>query len=224
MASTLSPAFAAAAHPVQPPRDAAQEANHRVANNLAMVAGLVRIHARSLATESGPMTRADACALLEEISHRIEAVGRLHRLLANLDSGSDVDLADYLCDVSQAVVSSLTATGSARLTQDSDAGCLVAAERALPLGLIVGELVTNAVKYAHPAGVEGTIMVSCRRRGHSIVVQITDDGVGLPDDFNPAHADSLGLRLTRSLAAQLGATLAFRNGGTGLSVELALPA
>jgi two-component sensor histidine kinase len=219
---TLSPA--AESQPLATPRDAAAEANHRVANSLAMVAGLIHIHARGIAAQAGSMDRAQVCVLLEEISHRIDAVGRLHRLLANLDSGTDIDLAAYLREIAEVVVSSLSFAGRARLVHDGTAGCLIAAERALPLGLIVGEVVTNAVKYAHPTGVVGTVTVACRRAKEKIVVRVTDDGVGLPDGFDPAHAGSLGLRLTRSLAVQIGATLSFRDTGTGLSVELALPA
>lgn len=224
MPSTSSPAFAPEPHPVSPPRDAAAEANHRIANSLAMVASLIQIHARDIAAETGAMERAEVCTLLEEIGHRVDTVGRLHRLLAHLDSGTDIDLSNYLREISEAVVSSLSIAGGGQLAFEGAAGCRIATERALPLGLMVSELVTNAVKYAHPTSVAGTILVACWRRNGKIVVQIVDDGVGLPDGFDPAHTDSLGLRLARSLAAQLGATLAFSNTGTGLSVEVALPA
>ncbi len=219
---TLSPT--SAFESVSAARDAAAEANHRIANNLAMVAGLVRIQARGIAAESGAMSRAEVGALLEEIGHRIDTVGHLHRLLSGLVSGSDVDLSDYLRKISQAVVESLSFAGRATLLHDGDETCPVSAERALPLGLIVGELVTNAVKYAHPSGVAGIVTVGCWRKGDKIVVSIGDDGVGLPEGFNPAHADSLGLRLARSLAAQIGATLAFQSVGIGLTIDLTLPA
>lgn len=220
--STAQPA--PALQPVSVERDAAAEANHRVANSLAMVAALIQIHARGIAAQPGSMARSEVCVLLEEIGHRIDAVGRLHRLLANLPAGSDIELGDYLHEISEAVVSSMSFAGRARLRHESDDGCRLAAERALPLGLMVSELVTNAVKYAHPSGVFGTIAVACRRRPGKIIVEITDDGVGLPEGFDPAHADSLGLRLARSLAAQLGATLAFRDTGAGLTVAIGLPA
>src|SRR5205807_7397947 len=103
--------------------------------------------------------------------------------------------------------------------------CSVPAAMALPLGLIAGELVTNAIKYAHPADVAGRIKLACRRSsGGDITIEISDDGVGLPEGIEPTERGQLGFRMVRSLADQLGAAIAFHSDALGLRVTLQIPA
>ena len=92
------------------------------------------------------------------------------------------------------------------------------------MGFIIGEVVTNAVKYAHPAGVKGRIDVGCHARPEgAILVQIADDGVGLPEGFDPRRDGGLGMRMVRMRAGQLGANLAFESTSMGLTVRLLIP-
>ena len=211
-----------ASGPISAPNDAVAEANHRIANNLALVASLVRMQARDLQTNAPGVGNQGVQLLLEEIGGRIETIGRLHRLLVQGCSGF-VDLTAYLNEISEAVVSSLAFAGKARLAHVSDRATMVPAECALPVGLIVGELVTNAVKYAHPTGVSGRIAVGYRVLPSVIVVEVSDDGVGLPEGFDAATDGGLGLQLVRSLAVQLGATLDFIDREAGLTVTLSVP-
>lgn len=204
--------------------DSIAEANHRIANNLTLIASMVRMHARTLSDRAEPLTNESARALLEEIGTRIEQVAHLHGLMAGQEHGEPVNLSDYLRDICETVVSSLTFLGKAKLHYGSHSECVIAPGRALPVGLVVGELVTNAVKYAHPAGVTGDIMVTCNKFDDVIVVIISDDGIGLPETFDPMRHGGLGLRLVRSLAAQVNAKLVFNDTGIGLSVELHIPA
>ncbi len=74
---------------------------------------------------------------------------------------------------------------------------MIGPERALPLGFIVVEFFTNAVKYAHPSGVTGMLSVACRHGNGSITVDVADDGVGLPDGFNRMVSGGLRFRLAR---------------------------
>jgi two-component sensor histidine kinase len=99
---------------------------------------------------------------------------------------------------------------------------MVRADQATPVALIVSELVTNALKYAHPTGVAGRIQVSCRSVGGGLVVEVTDDGVGLSETFDPHTDGGLGFRVVRGLARQLGAKLVYESGGIGLTVRLLL--
>ena len=112
------------------------------------------------------------------------------------------------------------------LTHAHSGAATLAADRARSIGLIVGELVSNAVSYAHPAGVWGRIDVTSRSDcpAGTVWVEITDDGVGLPVSFDPMVDGGSGLTSVRSLADQLGATLHFSDGGVGLSVRLDVPA
>jgi two-component sensor histidine kinase len=200
------------------------EANHRIANNLALIASVIRLQAADFSAKNQPLTSEQVRQALEEASGRIEAVGRLHRLLADLGRARMVELGAYLRQVTEAVVSSLAPKMRVRLHHTSTEGCLMLSEPSLRIGLIAGELVTNAIKYAHPTGVAGCISVGCRRRADAtLVVEVADDGVGLPEGFDANVEGALGIRVLRSLAQQLGARLTFHNTGLGLRVELLVP-
>jgi two-component sensor histidine kinase len=201
------------------------ESNHRIANNLTLIAGLLRLQAAGIARAGEPLSATDACAQLEEAGGRIETVGRLHRLLAARGQEPWLDLGDYLRDIAEASIASMTSTSDTVLRLVSTAGRQIPTRQALPVGFIVGELVTNAVKYAHPAGVNGVIELGCHKaRGGATMIRVADDGVGLPDGFDATRGGGLGMRMVRSLAGQLGARLDFVPEEIGLTVELTLPA
>jgi two-component sensor histidine kinase len=200
------------------------ESNHRIANNLTLIAGLLRLQAADLAKAGATLSAEDACLLLQEVGGRIETVGRLHRLLADAGRGERLDLHQFLHDIAVAAIGSMSRAGDMTLGPAMGDVCAIPAQQALPVGFVVGELVTNAVKYAHPAGVRGSIELSCHARPEgAILIQIADDGVGLPEDFDPRRDGGLGLRMVRMLADQLGANLAFESTGIGLAVRLLIP-
>jgi two-component sensor histidine kinase len=201
--------------------DVAAEANHRTGNNLFLIAGLGVKHPQRIAHDERRRSR----IILEEFGGRLDTVARLHRLLASGQQKASIHIANYLRDIAEAVISSLSVAGKAELQFVSDPGCSLPPKEALSLGLIVGELVTNAVKYAHPTGIAGTITLSCRRAsGGNITIEISDDGVGLPEGVDPIKSDDFGFRLVRSLADQLGATIAFYSDCLGLRFVLHMPA
>jgi len=83
---------------------------------------------------------------------------------------------------------------------------------AIPCGLIINELVSNAFKYAFPKGEEGDISVRFGQKDHrTLSLSVRDSGVGFPEDKNPEDCDSLGLKLVRSLSEQIGGTIKYRN-------------
>lgn len=202
------------------------EANHRIANNLAMVAGLVRLHASSVSSgRQESFTRADVRQLLDEIGSRIETVGRLHRLLSYSAPRSAVNLSDHLEETCEALVATMSDRTTISLSFRADGECAVHPDSAGPVALIVSELVTNAIKHAHPAGAPGKILIRCGPGlGGGLYVDVEDDGVGLPESFDPWSDGGLGFRVVRNLAYQLGARLAFDMNGLGLRVKLIVPA
>ena len=202
-----------------------REANHRIANNLAMIAGLVRLHASNVTSGRADIfSRRDVRGLLDEIGSRIETVGRLHRLLSNPSAEGTIDLAVHLEETCDTLVATLP-HDEISLSFRASGPCMVAPDTAGPIGLVVAELITNAVKHAHPAGAPGKILVRCGPGlGGGIFVDVEDDGVGLPEDFDPWKDGGLGFRVVRNLAYQLGARLAFDMDGLGLKVKLIVPA
>ncbi len=200
------------------------ESNHRIANNLTLIAGLLRLQAADVAKAGGSLSAQDVCVLLEEVGGRIETVGRLHRLLAQVGHGETLNLHQFVHDIAEAAIGSMALAGNMVLGPMISAACTIPAQQALPIGFVVGELVKNSVKYAHPASVKGRIDLGCYRRpGGAILIQVSDDGVGLPEGFDPAKDGGLGMRMVRMLSDQLGASLTFESTAIGLTVRLLIP-
>ncbi|THD60321.1 sensor histidine kinase [Phenylobacterium sp.] len=200
-----------------------REAHHRIANNLALIAGFVRLQASKISKDRQPLSAAETCLLLEEVEVRIQTVGRLHHLLAVGENSGLIDVSEYLRSICGILSQSVCNSRSVDLNCDART-CMVAPQAAALLGLIVTELVTNAVKYAHPAGAPGRVAVLCRDdRGDGVVLSVSDDGVGLPEGFDPQVDGGLGLRVIRSLADQLDAELGFDSGPLGLTVTVIAP-
>ena len=204
--------------------DRLSEAQHRIANNLALIAGYTRLQATRLNKAGRPLSAREACIVLEEVAARIETVGELHRLLSGSlgDIEGGVDLGRFLAKLCSSLMETVSFAGDTTITHKDSGGCMVRPDQATPVALIVSELVTNALKYAHPSGIAGRIRVSCRSISGGLVVEVTDDGVGLSEDFNPLTDGGLGFRVVRGLARQLGADLVYESRGVGLTVRLTL--
>jgi two-component sensor histidine kinase len=205
------------------PDDVAAEAEHRIANHLGIVAALIRSQAANL-PEEPMLPRAVVRGLLQEMSVRIDAVGRLHRLLMHQNGRAVVDLAKYLREI-VAAMGTLAGAERTQFSFDLDPDYITSPKHGVAIGLLVGEAITNALKYAHPAGVAGNIHISSRgmpERG--FVIEVADDGVGLPEGFDPAISPGAGLRLMRALAEQTGGRLDLKQCEIGLRVRLEVPA
>lgn len=200
------------------------ESNHRIANNLTLIAGMLRLRASDIARQGRGMSAEEASLMLAEVGERIQTVGRLHRLLAQAEGGEALELGEYLHDIAATAVGSMSMSGAMVLERGRISPCKAHPREALLIGFIVGELVTNSVKYAHPSGVSGRIQFSCEPRPEgAVLIVVADDGVGLPDGFNPRRDGGLGMRTVRGLADQLGATLTFDSNGVGLTARLLVP-
>jgi two-component sensor histidine kinase len=198
------------------PETLAFEARHRLVNSLTVIASVVRMHARTIANRTEPVPVEDVRLVLEEVGVRLEAVGRLHGCLAPADSPGNTDLANYLREVAQSVVASLSFAGQMQLSFNIPAECLVPSHTA--------ELVMNAIKYAHPSGIAGHLLIGCYRTSDAIAVEVVDDGVGFPEGFHPKTDGNFGLQLVRCLADQLKAQLVLDDTGLGVSARLSIPA
>jgi two-component sensor histidine kinase len=206
--------------------DPAAETDHRIANSLGLIVSLVRTHARNVARGGKDWRPEQVRLLLEEMAGRIETVGRLHRLVSRQTGGDEdsTDLSDYLKEICDGLLGALSSAARFSIVQAPSRDCTVRVQQALPLGLIVCEVVTNAIKYSHPANTRGMIMVACGREPDgSVFVEVADDGVGLPEGFDVARDGGHGLRLVRGLAEQLMATYSFVDGGLGLRFRLSIP-
>ncbi len=208
-----------------PVSDPVVEAHHCIANNLAIIAGLIRSELLTLARKAQADTGYTR-RLLQQMSLRIDAVGRLHRLLMNTNHGGTVELCTYLREVVDAVTCSLTDTEHTKIVCSFGEQATISAKQAAAIGLFVVEALVNSIKHAHPMDESGTIWINCNRAGTaSLLVEIIDDGAGTSLDVDAPALRRIGsgARLMRGIAHDVGAELAFIKGNPGQIVRLELP-
>ena len=173
-----------------------QEIHHRVKNNLQIICSLLNLQTEAIET---PQLR----AALSESRNRVRSMALIHEKLYQSPDLAHIDLGDYLESLAASLVRSATdASGRVRLRVEAVAVPLDI-DRAVPCGLIVNELVTNAFKYAFPGARAGTIMVELRARGDDLTLIVRDDGVGMNADLDWENSDSIGLGLVAALTQQL---------------------
>ena len=212
-----------------------QEIHHRVKNNLAMVSSIIGLQKSEFSDER------NLNGVFEELQARIRAIAAVHEQLHETGSISRVQLADYLRKILGAVQLSLAeASGRVTISHDFEEVTVTAGEAA-PVGLIVTEAITNALKHAFPDGRSGKVSVRVRRQSGTerlrrVEVRIRDDGVGMEHQEPNAQGgnqpgssgassgagSSLGMVLMKSLAEQLHGTLSLTHDG-GTTLLLSFP-
>lgn len=200
------------------------EVNNRISNSLALLASTVSMRAAGLSRRDEPMAAHEVAATLQEITARIAIVGHLHRLIAIQPGATHAEFGPHLRELCRLFISTLAREQVVLVETEIDDG-RVSADNFLPLSLIVTEVVTNALKHAHPAGAPGKLTIGCRREpGGAIAVSVADDGVGFPEDYDFVAHGAIGSRTIHMLAEQIDAEIAFDSRPTGLRFELRLPA
>jgi PAS domain S-box-containing protein len=188
------------------------EVNHRAKNSLAIAASLLSIQGRR---QADPKVQ----DLFAEAQDRLVAMSRVHDLLSKSESAQRVNLSTYVHDLCEALQPMAEDDDRIRLQAHMEDGILVDAETAVPLGIVVTELVTNAFKYAYPAPRSGTIRAEGRRApGGRVEVVIQDDGIG----FSTMREGSLGYGLVRTLVGQIGGEMEIQT-EPGLRVTISFP-
>jgi PAS domain S-box-containing protein len=188
------------------------EVNHRAKNSLAIAASLLAIQGRR---QLDPAVR----ALFEEAHDRLNAMARVHDLLSKSEQAQRVDVSVYVADLCGALKPITENDDRIRLEAKMDDGMLVDADTAVPLGIVLTELITNAVKYAFPAPRSGMILVQARRSQPGwIELVVRDDGIGM----SSLREGSLGYGLVRSLVQQIRGEIDVRS-DAGLTVTISFP-
>ncbi len=198
------------------------EADHRIANHYAMLASHVRLKTEALARQPTEPSRKEMRLLLESIGVHIDAVASLHRILITDRLQSSTDLGQHLHNICNAFRSG--PSSDCVLAEDFEPACALPLDQLLPVTQIFAELITNAIKYSLTNGEAGTIRARCGKEiGGAIVVEVIDEGCGLPKGFDPKTAGGLGFRLVRTLSEQVGGLLDYQSSGKGLRFRLTLP-
>lgn len=181
------------------------ELQHRIKNSFSIITGLVELEAARAET-------ARERELLQHIQNKIGALTKLYDILYANRSIADVRLDHYLEKLCSAIVSSystqMKAVGfSTKLDQIT-----LDVRRAVPIGLILNELVTNSIKHAFPGGRDGSIRVSLERESGVITLEVADDGVGLPRGLPPAGPSCMGMMIVEALTGQIRGEMELRRG------------
>ncbi|GJE16669.1 sensor histidine kinase [Methylobacterium marchantiae] len=193
-----------------------REMSHRVKNSLAVVAGFLALQARGSDDDKVKEALGDART-------RVEAVAAVHDQLWRQPTLGAIDVAGFL----EALCGKLQENARSHVIRCEAARLDIPADLAIPLGLFVNELVTNAIKYAYPDG-GGEIRVTARPHPEGgLIIGVADDGAGLPEGFDPteARSASLGMRIINNLGRQLGGPLSVAPDvkGAHFSLRMALP-
>ena len=185
------------------------EVDHRVKNNLTMIGSLLRLQARGI---SDPSILARLDAMLE----RVDALASVHRRLYQSDDVTRFDAGAFAVNLANDVVAS---SGRGEIAVEADAVPLdIASTNASALGLVLNEIVTNAVKHGFADGRAGTLTVTARREGDRGIIDIADDGPGF--DATATSEDGLGRVLIRRLSRQVGADVAWSSAEPGARVTI----
>ncbi len=180
------------------------EVHHRVKNNLQIVYSLLDL-------QSSRITDQTALDMLRDSQNRIRSMGLIHQTLYQSKDFAKVDFRHFLDSLVPMLVGSYGASPDRIGVSIEAEQVLLPINAAIPFGLIVNELISNALKHAFPRGRRGQIRVrSSSEPGGRTVLSVADDGIGIPDGVDLAKTSTLGLQLVTLLADQLGSKIAMR--------------
>jgi two-component sensor histidine kinase len=160
---------------------------------------------------------------LETLGSRVAALSALYDILYDTGGIGDIPLADYLERIIAAAAERLGADARGIVVDRHVAPVSMDMKRAVSLGLVANELVTDCLKHAFPDGRKGRVSVRLTADGASYLLVVEDDGVGLPPGFDAEAAGGFGFKLVELLAGQLGAEFSF-GAEMGASFSLRVPA
>jgi two-component sensor histidine kinase len=198
-----------------------REVHHRVKNNMAAIIGLFNLQRQNIVE---PQVQ----TILGELSSRVKAMSLVHEKLYRSESLTRIDFQDYLQSLILHLQTSFSAPG---IRFEAKAfGVEVPLDLAVPCGMIVNELITNAIKYAFPgerpatAGRDNCILITMSRDNDILSLSVADNGIGLPPGFDFDTSKTIGLALVRMLGRhQLGGQYTIeRNGGTRFTLAFSL--
>lgn len=190
-----------------------KEADHRIKNSLQIVSTLLHMHADNAGTAAGQFH--DAAA-------RVAAIAAVHRQLHNSDDVETVAIDRYLADLCQEIAAASSSADQAwTLTVDADP-LVIRTDLAVPLGLIVNELVTNAIQHSRPSSKGGRVQIALKTAPDQFSISVCDEGNG-----TPLHADTqtsgIGARMIEAFVRQIDATITKGRSSAGYRVTVTVP-
>lgn len=191
-----------------------REIHHRVKNNLQVVSSL-------LSLQSDSIKDAEARQAFQEGQDRVYSMTLIHQNLYQTDNLTSMDIKEYIEKLADSLFQSYNIRQeNIQLSIDAES-LLIDVDTLIPIGLILNELLSNALKHAFPAGEEGQIDVIFKQEAEALLLSVKDDGVGIPNDKLEDHSSSFGMTLIKSFAKKLGAEfITDTQHGTSLSLRI----
>jgi PAS domain S-box-containing protein len=181
-----------------------QEVHHRVKNNLQVISSMLNLQRRFI---NDPLM----LDILEESQNRISTMSFIHESLYQNTDFSSISFAVYLERLATNLIHSYSKLSCHVSLETKLDEVHINLKQAIPCGLIVNELVSNALKYAYIGQAEGTLFLRIEQKGDTLEIEVADDGVGLPEGFNFESNDSLGVYLVQALTDQIDGELIVDN-------------
>ncbi|MDM8541488.1 histidine kinase dimerization/phosphoacceptor domain -containing protein [Desulfococcaceae bacterium HSG9] len=176
-----------------------KEIHHRVKNNMQVISSLLSLQANQIEDEH-------MRGLFKESQNRIRSMALIHEKLYGNSDLAQIEFEDYLYTLASNIFRSYLKTGIQFIIEAED--IFLDIKIAIPCGLLINELISNALKYAFPEGRTGNIYITmCPTDDNDLVITVRDDGIGFPEGIDFRDTDSFGLQLVNMMAEQLSGTI-----------------
>jgi PAS domain S-box-containing protein len=189
-----------------------REVHHRVNNNLQILISLLNLQSRTI-------TDPQVTAALKESTQRIRAMSMVHEKLYMGRDLTHIEFISYLSSLTKSQVAFYQLDPGKVTIETTGENILLDINTAIPLGLVMNELVSNALKHAFPGDRKGTIRIDAREKADRLEIIFSDNGIGIPEGFDWKTAPSLGLQLVNILIDQISGTIELdRSSGTAFTI------
>jgi len=190
-----------------------KELHHRVKNNLQILSSLISFQIKD---DNGARVN----QILTECKDRVKTIAIIHDKLYQSEDMTSIEVRKLISDIANSLIYSFRDTGSQIDLILNIQDISIGIDIAIPIGLIINEIVSNSVKYAFPSKMNGEVCIDFHAMNGEFVLNVHDNGIGLPEDFNTEKSDSLGMYLIYTLAEQLNGRAEFiRNNGTTVKIH-----
>ena len=189
-----------------------REIHHRVKNNLQIILSLISLQSRNIKDQKLLDT-------MGEFQNRIMAMAHIHERMCRAEDISRIDLSEIVTFLGTSLFKSYKVDPQHIRLNVEMKDLQITIDSAIPISLIINELVSNSIKHGFPKGTPGEISLAIQSEDHTLTILFKDNGVGIPQDLDWQNAKSLGLRLVISLVEQLSGTIELdRNAGTAFTI------
>ncbi|MBI4813260.1 MAG: PAS domain S-box protein [Methanobacterium sp.] len=190
-----------------------RELHHRVKNNMQIISSLLSLQTQHIKDERD-------LKIFESSQNRVKTMSLIHEELYSSQDFSHINLSEYIQNITKELLTShIEDPGRVKLTVNVE-DVRMELETAIPLGLLINEIVANSVNHAFPNEQKGKIIVELERDGNAFILKMSDDGVGIPEDIDFKKAETLGFQLINSLVNQLDGQIEMHtNNGTSYIVK-----